>query len=131
MNMPYNKTLEEGLKEFEKGYYSFRFEYTDKDGKRRYETGVWNDGMAPEEALKHIAKHVSGYEDGKITDFIDNQHFKSFLTTFAEKIREGVVEEVEGMKKTEKTFTYDEPNLGYDIGSYNGALDDLLAQLKK
>jgi hypothetical protein len=73
------KTTAEIEKEFEKGYYSFRFEYTDKDGRRRFEVGTWNDGMPAKDALYNIAKHVSEYEDGKITDFIENKYFKSFL----------------------------------------------------
>lgn len=82
--------------EFEKGYYSFRFEYTDKAGIRRYETGVWNDGMAPEDALKRIAEHVSGFEDGKITDFIDNQYFKSRFSAALQRAIEKAGKEIVG-----------------------------------
>lgn len=90
--MPINNiTIRE---EFEKGFYSFRFEYTDEDGNRRYEVGVWNDGMPPQEALKNIARYVSEFKDGKITDFIDNKYFLSKLTTLLEEIEK----EVEGKK---------------------------------
>ena len=63
--MPYNKTLEEGLKE-----------YTDRFLKKN----IRSDGSSTE----YI--HLQGTALDK--------DFQSFLTTFAEKIREGVVEEV-------------------------------------
>lgn len=94
--------IEEYVKNFERGYYSFRFEYTDKKGDRRFETAVWNDGMAPEDALKLIARHVSQYKDGKITDFIDNQNFKTLLRTSLKEYGDKRVEELQTRAVIEK-----------------------------
>ena len=96
----YNKTLEEGLKEFDEKF-------------------PCHCGMSPD-CVCPIKVHL----------------VKSFLTTFAEKIREGIVEEVEGMRNNvEKRGSSCRINGVIDDESAGGwylqALDDLLAQLKK
>jgi hypothetical protein len=63
---------------FGKGYYTFRFEFTDKDGKQRYSINSWNDGMSREEALKNVYRFVDEHK-GKLTDFVENEWFKSFI----------------------------------------------------
>ena len=104
--MPYNKTLEEGLKE-----------YTDRFLKKN----ILSDGSSTE----YI--HLQGTALDK--------DFQSFLTTFAEKIREGIVGEVEGLRincpHDSRSHCMEEMCWVNEEGGYNQALDDLLAQLKK
>ena len=78
--------------------------------------------------------NISGRESANRAEF--RQEVIKHLTTFAEKIREGIVEEVEGMRNNvEKRGSscringvIDDESAG---GGYLQALDDLLAQLKK
>jgi hypothetical protein len=86
--------IEEKVKEFETGNYSFRFEYTDRDGKRRWETAFINANLPKEEALKMVGQHVSEFPEGRITDFIENNYFKSFLRTALLEQREEIAREM-------------------------------------
>ena len=88
--MKYNKTLEEGLKEFDE----------------------WANGL-------RLKKGQELYNPEAPITFL-----KSFLTTFAEKIREGVVEEMEKLRKDSDKF------VPFQKIHYQSALDDLLDQIK-
>ena len=92
-----------------------------------------------EEELKHeVFQTIMEYIEKryKVSDNlydILSDSLSEALTTFAEKIREGIVEEVEKKKKNEGGEWYVGPDdgMGYDEAiPYNQALDDLLAQLK-
>lgn len=78
--MPYNKTVEDGLKEFDEKVAEL------KNATIYLELGDESQNVEFGYRVKR------GNETFKVVDF---GNIKSFLTTFAEKIREGVVEEVE------------------------------------
>lgn len=111
ITMPYNKTLEEGLREFDEKFQEGGFTKEDaaycEDAQSRSQ-GCWK--------LKHI---------------------KSFLTSFAEKIREGVVEEalesfcnmVKNELRLQKMDGFSLDGTDFDA-VFNSAKKTLLAQLK-
>lgn len=108
--MPKTQTLEEGLKEF--------VDLSIPTGKKceQFECNPTWDGNA------YTCSHCG-------MNYVSVKSAKSFLTSFAEKIRESVVEEVEGMKL--KPDIENPAKLDREEIAYNQALDDLLAQLKK
>ena len=82
--------IEKYFEEFEKGNYTFRYEFTDKDGNRRFQISCINDSVPKNEALKIIGKHISEYEDGILTDFVENNWIKSkFLFSLTRAYEEG------------------------------------------
>lgn len=96
--------IEEAEKEFEKGYYSARFEFDDKDGNRRFEVISFNDGIPKKDALYKIAQHVSQYKNGMITDFIDNNYFKSHNRQTLLALVEGIEKWAEEDRETFEAF---------------------------
>ena len=108
--MPYNKTLEEGLKEFDEKFKCIQGDCA--GGGHTFPTESEPEGGQCQFCAEYIFP------------------IKSFLISFAEKIREGVVEEIEGMRK-ELPSKDDDSLYPVEVNGYNQALDDLLAQLKK
>jgi len=72
------KLLENWEKEFNK-FYTFRFEWTDNDVKRRFEICSINDPMSLEDALEMARAHARELKHGTITDFIECDAFKEFV----------------------------------------------------
>lgn len=98
--MPYQKTLEEGLKEFDE---------IDIDWEYIYE-------------LKRIKSSSLSIQDFEQADYWIKDKLKSFLSSFAEKIREEIVGEVKEYTKEKGFFGDEDFRIVY--------VDDLLAQLK-
>ena len=63
-----------------KGIYTFRFEFDNKKGERMFKVCSWNDGMSKEEAFKNVLRYINEFENSKLTDFIENDYLKSFIS---------------------------------------------------
>lgn len=92
------KIEQEIMEMFDKGYYTFRFEYLDKDNKRRFSINSYNEGMSREDTLKEVYRFVNEH-NGKLTDFVENEWVKSFIshiiTLVQKREREEMVERIE------------------------------------
>jgi len=95
-----------------------------EEGDRKCE--CWEAGTCKpcRDNIKEV-KTVYLYKDGKVDDYIKSTIISSHLTLLQSEL-----ERKKGMMKEERTFTYDEPNLGVDIGSYNVAIKEDIVYLE-
>jgi hypothetical protein len=71
---------------FTQGHYIFRFEFTDKEGKRRFDVSCLNDPMPFEDAYKIVRRHISEFPDSKLVYFFNKDHANALLDDFLEFI---------------------------------------------
>jgi hypothetical protein len=121
--------IEEGEKEFDKGYYTFRFEFTDLDGKRKFKVCYWSDGIPKEEALKNVHNYIYGFKNAKLTDFTDNSYVKQFITSRQISLIKMIVEMIDGdIKKMKEDWN---PQYNLELQDKCDALDTISSKLKE
>jgi hypothetical protein len=112
-------TLPDWEKEF-MGFATFRFEFTDNEGKRRYEVCSWNDPMPTVEVLKKIHQHIAEYPNGRLTDFVINDNFKTFIQVLLaqkeQEVREECMERISKNLFSAQTCFTGKPSKEYMAG---------------
>ena len=103
-------------REFNQGNYTFRYEFTDKDGNRRFQISQINDNVPKNEALKMIGQHISEYENGRLTDFVENDWIKSKFHSRDQQIRS---------EERERVLREMEEFLKYQAESIEGIVEDI------